>query len=386
MASSIDGIKKRFDQIVKGKIRKDLKRYIQSGELIGRRGKDLISIPVPHVVHPHFIFGNRGGVGAGEGEVGTVIQPGQGQPGGGAGDKPGGHIIEVDINLDELASMLGDELGLPPPDHKGQHQIEEKKDRYTSARRAGPEGLLFKKRSMKNALLRLMAGVPIQGLKKKSFSILPYLHLFYPVRPDKIYRSWKTYSVKVANAVVIYMMDVSGSMTDEQKEIVRQTCFWLELWISYEHHGVDMRYIVHDAEAAEVDHDTFYHTRESGGTRISSAYRLADEMTDGTGRYESNYGRNINPNETSIYFFHFSDGDNWGEDNALALEVVEEKLLPRSKLFAYFQVKSPYGSGGFMNKLVKVQDNYEHLALAEIGDKDGIYDALKVALPKERRV
>lgn len=388
MASSIDGMKRRFEEIIKGRIRKDLKGYIQRGELIGKRGKDLISVPVPQIVLPRFIFGRggRGGVASGEGGPGKILKPGQGKDKDGvAGDQPGGHIIEVDVTLDELAEMLGDELGLPPPDPKGQHQIEEKKDRYTSARRTGPEGLLFKKRSMKEALRRLMADIPLEILKTKNFKLRPFLKRFYPVRPDKIYRSWKTYPIKVANAVIVFMMDVSGSMMDEQKEIVRQTCFWLELWIRHEYLGIDTRYIVHDSEAAEVDSNTFYHTRESGGTIISSAYRLADIMTDGSGRYESRFGRNINPGETSIYYFHFSDGDNWGEDNAVALDIVESKLLPRSKLFAYFQVESPYGSGAFMNKLKQVKDQ-DHLALATIPNKEGIYEALKVALPKERRV
>jgi uncharacterized sporulation protein YeaH/YhbH (DUF444 family) len=67
-------------------------------------------------------------------------------------------------------------------------------------------------------------------------------------------------------------MDVSGSMTDEQKEIVRTEAFWIDTWLSSQYDGIETRYIIHDAVAKEVDEQTFYHTRESGGTRISSAY------------------------------------------------------------------------------------------------------------------
>ena len=70
------------------------------------------------------------------------------------------------------------------------------------------------------------------------------------------------------------MMDVSGSMTDEQKEIVRTEAFWIDTWLSSQYDGIETRYIIHDAVAKEVDEHTFYHTRESGGTRISSAYKV----------------------------------------------------------------------------------------------------------------
>ena len=74
------------------------------------------------------------------------------------------------------------------------------------------------------------------------------------------------------------MMDVSGSMTDEQKEIVRIEAFWIDTWLQSQYEGVETRYIIHDAAAKEVDEDTFYHTRESGGTRISSAYKVCAEL------------------------------------------------------------------------------------------------------------
>ena len=77
------------------------------------------------------------------------------------------------------------------------------------------------------------------------------------------------------------MMDVSGSMTDEQKEIVRIEAFWIDTWIKAHYQGIETAYIIHDAVAQEVDEHTFYHTRESGGTKISSAYELADKIITG---------------------------------------------------------------------------------------------------------
>ena len=84
----------------------------------------------------------------------------------------------------------------------------------------------------------------------------------------------------MSNAVILYMMDVSGSMGREQKEIVRTQAFWLDLWLKHQYKTVEARFIIHDAAAKEVDRHTFFHTRESGGTLISAAYKLCLKIMD----------------------------------------------------------------------------------------------------------
>ena len=98
----------RFRQIVKGKIRDDLRRFITRGELIGKEGKHLISIPVRGIEIPRFRYGNNddGGVGAGDGNPGDQVAQGDGDAGPG-GTAPGQHIMEVEVSLDELADILG---------------------------------------------------------------------------------------------------------------------------------------------------------------------------------------------------------------------------------------------------------------------------------------
>jgi len=354
----------RFRQIVRGKIKQELKKYISHGEMIGKQGGELVSIPLPQIEIPHFRYGSRGngGVGQGEGDVGTPLGPGQGQPGAGAGNEPGGHILEVDVSLDELAEILGEELELPRIEPRGKHTINEQKDRYTGIRQTGPESLRHFKRTYKRALRRQIA----------SNTYNPEMPIVIPIREDKLYRSWKPVERPEANAVIIYMMDVSGSMTDEQKEIVRIEAFWIDTWLRSQYDGIETRYIVHDAEAAEVDRETFYHTRESGGTRISSAYKLCDKLID----------EHFHPAEWNIYALHFSDGDNWGEDNLVCMDTLKEKLLTKANLFCYGQVESPYGSGQFIRELQNNLGGAENVALAEIGDKEAIYDSIKVFLGK----
>ena len=194
-----------------------------------------------------------------------------------------------------------------------------------------------------------------------------------PIKDDQRYRSWQNVSQREANAVIIYMMDVSGSMTDEQKEIVRTEAFWIDTWLKSQYDGVETRYIIHDAAAKEVDEQTFYHTRESGGTRISSAYAVCAALID----------REFPASQWNIYCFQFSDGDNWGEDNEQSLNLLHENLVPQCNLFCYGQVESPYGSGEFIRSLATAfGEEHETLVLSEIENKDGIYDSIKCFLGK----
>src|SRR5215467_8266250 len=107
MVMKIDRDASRFKQIVRGKIRENLRKYITHGEMIGRKGGDLVSIPLPQLDVPHFRYGQNGsgGVGQGEGDVGQPITGGgNGKDGNGkgqAGSDPGAHILEVDVPLEE---------------------------------------------------------------------------------------------------------------------------------------------------------------------------------------------------------------------------------------------------------------------------------------------
>ena len=367
MVMKIDRDASRFKQIVRGKIRENLRKYVTHGEMIGRKGGDLVSIPLPQLDVPHFRYGQngRGGVGQGEGEVGQPIARGDdGEDGEGrAGSDPGAHVLEVDISLEELAAILGDELRLPRIEPKGKANIVQDKVRYTSVRRVGPESLRHFRRTYVEALRRQVT----EGTYR------PADPRIVPIKDDRRYRSWQHVPEPMANAVILYMMDVSGSMTDDQKEIVRTESFWIDTWLRSQYDGLERRYIIHDAAAREVDENTFYHTRESGGTRISSAYKVALELLK----------EKFNPDEWNIYCFQFSDGDNWGEDNKSALNLLKEEILPQCNLFCYGQVESPYGSGEYLRVLEEAfGDDHETLVLSEIEGKEAIYESIQTFLGK----
>lgn len=364
--TKIDRDKTRFREIVKGKVRKNLREYISHGEMIGRKGKDLVSIPVPSLDVPRFRYGDNsgGGVGKGEGEVGKPVGRGQDEGGAGeAGSEPGRHMLEVDVTFEELAEIMADELQLPRIEPKGNASISQNKYRYNSVRKNGPESLRHFKRTYVQALRRQIATGQYNVVRPR----------IVPIKEDKRYRSWTEVAEPQANAAVIYMMDVSGSMTDEQKEIVRTESFWIDTWLKNEYDGVECRYIIHDAAAKEVDEHTFYHTRESGGTRISAAYKVCWDLLQSS----------FPESDWNIYCFQFSDGDNWGEDSTESLAILRDKLLPVCNLYCYGQVDSPYGSGDYIHSLEsQFGTEHEKLVLSEIANKDGIYDSIKQFLGK----
>lgn len=357
----------RFRDIVKGKIRQNLRKFITNTELIGRQGKTIVSIPVPHIEIPHFTYRWRdvGGVGQGEGEEGDILwvegQEGEGQRG--AGFLPGLHPVEVEITLEELVELLGQELELPRLEPKSYGQMQSEKPRYKSIRRVGPESLRHFKRTFRQALRRQM----LSGTYNHENPVI------IPVQDDFRYRSFEYEPQPESKAVIFFMMDVSGSMGDEQKEIVRITAFWIDQWVRRHYKGVERRYIVHDAAAREVPEDLFYRLRESGGTKISSAYKLCSKLID----------EHYSPTKWNIYAFHFSDGDNWEEDDADAFEVLGEKLLPQVNLFGYGQVYSHWGSGRFIYDLAdEFANDFENLRLTEIRSKEYILDAIRNLLGK----
>lgn len=366
MIMHIDNDYNRFRQIIKGKIKENLRKYISSGEMVGRKGKELVSIPLPQIDIPRFQFGDngKGGASQGDGEPGTPLSGGDDEDGmGKAGNEPGQHLREVELTLDELAEIIGEELELPNIQPKGKKEIISRKDRYSGISRVGPESLRHFKRTFREALKRQI----ISGQFK-----IEKPHIV-PIRDDFRYRSWKTTKLPESNAVIIYMMDISGSMWDEQKQIVRLETFWIDTWLHHQYKGIITRYIVHDAQAGEVDRETFFSIRENGGTVISSAYELCQKIMQ----------RDYSPDQWNIYAFHFSDGDNWSrEDNKRCSEILQNEILPGVNLFGYGQVESTYGSGEFIDFLEENLFGYDNMILSYIPDTESIYDSIKDFLGK----
>jgi hypothetical protein len=356
----------RFRKIVKGKIRGDLRKFLTQGELLGKEGRRLVSIPVHGVQIPQFRYGdnNNEGVGIGDAEPGEQVD-GEGQGVGPGGTTPGRHILEVDVSLEELADILGEELELPRIRPRGKHTITSERDKYSGIRPVGPDSLRHFRRTYREALKRQIAS----GIYDKNDPVV------IPIRRDQRFRSWKTVLKPHSNAVIIYIMDVSGSMGAEQKELVRYEAFWIDAWLRRNYEGIESRYLVHDVGAKEVDRDTFFRLREDGGTKISSAIRLCRDLIDSTYR----------PDEWNIYCFQFSDGDNSSEaDSRECVNMLSDVLLDSMNLYGYCQVASAYGSGAFHKVLSDRLKETENVELTKVNSRDDILDSIKSFFRKGR--
>lgn len=358
----------RFKDVVRGRIRRDLRRYLSSSELVGKQGDKVVSIPVPSIELPRFRFGSsEGGVGQGGGDEGDPVdgEPGQEGPGGAAGDQAGSHVLEAEVELEELAAMLGEELELPRIEPRGKDELLVEGGRWSGIRSQGPQSLRHFRRTYRRALARTIA----------SGTFDPLDPVVVPIRDDERFRARRPAPKPESSAVVFHLMDVSGSMGREQKEIVRIEAFWIDTWLRSQYESLEVVYIVHDASAKVVDKDTFFHLRESGGTKISSAYELLLDLVRTRYRAE----------DYNIYPFHYSDGDNWSaRDTDRCVTLLREELLPRVNQFCYGQVKSAYGSGQFKKDLDVAFPEDDQIVTASVSDRSGIADAIKAFLGQGR--
>ncbi len=182
----------------------------------------------------------------------------------------------------------------------------------------------------------------IAGWKAKSENV-PFLD---PL--DLRYRSSVQETVKSSHAVMFCVMDNSGSMGEREKLLSRKFFILLYLFLERKYEKVDIRFIYHTTEAKEVDEETFFTTRESGGTVISSALELINTIT------KTDYSSGT----SNLYVCQASDGDNWNGDNGTCYELLVDDIMPKVQYYAYLQI-DPEGS---VNHVSDIWASYESVA------------------------
>lgn len=344
MLGSIERDREKFRKIVRSKIKEDLRKYMsQEGfDVYGKSGKQKIRVPIPRISIPKFTWGDKGGgVGQGEGDDGS------------GGNQSPDNQLEVDVSLEEMANLLSEELELPRIEPKGKSQIELESHKYRTTRTSGPESLKLFKKTYFQALRR-------QIMCDEYDSTNPVV---LPIKEDKRYRASKPLYVPNHQAVVFYLMDVSGSMGETEKELARLTSFWIDLWLRSQYKNITSRYVIHHHDAKEVSQEVFYHTREGGGTRISSAYAL----TKGIIKIE------FPPDDWNIYIFQYSDGEDMTSNSDDAVQLIKE-LLPAVNQISYCQVRE---GGTFRGTLTQNFGSQPKIVTTTAFEKAQILDAIK---------
>jgi len=416
----------RHREKIKKAIRENIADIISEESIITKKGDDIVKVPVKGIKSYHFKHGEKGGAGAGQGKgkKGDVIGQRKkgGKPDRKAGDEPGIDYLETEITIEKLIEMMLKDLGLPKLQKKETAQLEIPKGwTFEDIEKKGLQSNLDKKRTIKQAIKRTAVFVKtimeeagctkeeaeaalwrakgdineaLELLKKGRVTLeegeVPKPYIF---NDDLRFRTLKEDVEYQSNAVIIAMMDVSGSMSTYKKYIARSFFWWMKNFLETIYENVRIIFVSHHAEAKIVDEETFFHKGESGGTHCWSAYDLAHHLTE----------TEFPTEKWNIYAFHFSDGDDW--DTRKTVESVK-KLLPRCNMVGYGEIHDQMDDvdwlqGKLMKDLVKglnlheietedgleIFENTGEEALflgITINGKEDIYPALREFLKKER--
>jgi hypothetical protein len=373
------GDRKRHREKLRKSIRENIADIIAEESIIGRDRDRIIKVPIRGVKEYRFVFGeNAGGVGTGDGrtEPGQVVgQAGQkGQKGPGpAGSEPGVDYYETEISLEELVEIMFEDLELPDLERKIlKEALAERVAKRKGYKKQGVRVHLDRRRTAKARIRRRIAtgrAGPAEpdeaGDEEERFPFhkddLTYRRLVEDIREE-------------SNAVVICIMDTSGSMDRLKKYLARSFFFLLYQFVCTKYENVQLVFIGHHTQAKEVTEEEFFHKGESGGTLISSGYRKALEIIEN--RYH--------PAHWNIYAFHCSDGDNFDSDNEEALRSARQ-LCEVCNLFGYGEIK-PMGSHYYESSMLErfKRLNATNFQSVLIERREDIWPSFRAFMSRER--
>lgn len=380
--------RRRHRQLVEKSIKDNLADIISEESIIGQSKNKKVKIPIKGIKEYQFIYGdNSSGVGSGDGSqkkgdrIGKAIKDRDGKGNQGAGNQEGEDMYEIEVTIEDVLDYLMEDLELPLMDKKKFSQVlSENSPKKSGYQRRGINPRLAKKRTVVEKLKRQQSTKralrEIHGeLESDPKSKLPEdttIKSRFPFKQDDLryFRVKKKPKLEL-NAAIICVMDTSGSMDSTRKFLARSFFFVLYRFIKMKYNNVEVKFISHSTSAKVVTENEFFHKVESGGTYISSGLKKALEVIE----------ENYNPAYWNVYTFYVSDGDNWSEDNSLALKCAKE-LCKVCNLFSYAEIiPSPYGSSIkhiFQNKIT---DN--NFTVVTIHEKQDLWKSLKKILNKE---
>jgi len=407
------GNRERFLRRHKEQIREAVKRAIDGRSIRDvERGED-IHIPKRDLSEP--VFGH------GQGGVRETVHPGnkdyvrgdrierpKGGGGGGSGkgqasdSGEGEDDFVFQLSKEEFMQVFFDDLALPNLVRTQLAEVPEWKYQRAGFSSDGTPNNLHVVRSMRGAIGRRiaigatsrrearemeerlaamkLALVPGDEITESDIQLLqaeiaalrsrlariPYLD---PI--DLRFRNRIRVAVPTSKAVMFCVMDVSGSMDEARKELSKRFFILLYLFLTRHYEKIDLVFIRHHTQAQEVDEENFFHARETGGTVVSSALVLMEEII--RARYS--------PSEWNIYGAQASDGDNWHHDSGRCRELLSDKLLPLCRYYAYVQVAEE--EQNLWDEYAQLPPLHAHFAMRKAVSADQIYPVFRDLFKKE---
>lgn len=407
------GNRERFLRRHKDQIREAVKRAIDGRGIRDIERGEEIHIPKKDLSEP--IFGH------GQGGVREIVHPGnreyvQGdrierQKGGGGGGSGSGQASDqgegeddfvFHLSKEEFMQVFFEDLALPHLIRTQLAEVPEWKSHRAGFVSDGTPNNLHVVRSMRGAIGRRLAigagsrrelremedrlaalrldHVPGDALVDAEIAELEEKIQHLRARLDRIpyldpidlrFRNRIKVPVPTSKAVMFCLMDVSGSMDEGRKELSKRFFILLYLFLTRHYEKIELVFIRHHTQAQEVDEDNFFHARETGGTVVSSALVLMEEIIKA--RY--------NPSEWNIYGAQASDGDNWHHDSGRCRELLGDKILPLVRYYAYVQVAEE--EQNLWEEYTQLLEGHRHFAMRKAISADQIYPVFRDLFKKE---
>ena len=328
--------RRRHRQKIEKAIKEGIHNIVAEESIIGEDGKKKIKIPVRGIKEYRFVYGDnesnsRAGSAPGKDitrgqSVGQSSKPKKSSGDGNAGDEKGVEYYEVEITLDELAEYLFSDLELPELEKKKIKKITSKKFKRSGYRKEGIRPRLDKKRTAINRIKRKAAKSRVDSVAANSSETDEERVLFH--KNDLEYRHIKKSEKYSSNAVIFFVMDISGSMTQTKKFLARSFYFLIYQFLNHRYESVEIVFISHDIEAYEVNEEQFFTRGTGGGTLVSSALLKVLDIV----------GERYHPSLWNIYCFQCSDGDNWKSDMDKCVNAASS-IKDMCQLYSYCEIE-----------------------------------------------
>ncbi|MGZ5217374.1 MAG: YeaH/YhbH family protein [Caldimonas sp.] len=405
------GNRERFLRRYQGQVRDAVRRAVDKRGLREIERGDDIPLPKRDISEPSFGHGSGGAreiVHPGNREYvrGDHIERPQGGSGRGSGQGQAGDSGEGEddfvfhLTKEEFMQIFFDDLALPRMTRSQLVETPEMKSQRAGYSNSGTPSNLSVIRSMRGAIGRRvaigagsraelalltarLAELPEVGadaaeeLARKELELqiaalrsrldrIPYLD---PI--DLRFRNRVRLPIPTAKAVMFCLMDVSGSMDEARKDLSKRFFILLYLFLTRHYEKIDLVFIRHHTQAQEVDEENFFRARETGGTVVSSALVLMDEIIKE--RYSTG--------DWNIYGAQASDGDNWHHDSGRCRELLTESLLPRCRYFAYVQVAEE--EQNLWEEYSRLQATERAFAMRKVTEASQIYPVFRDLFKRE---
>lgn len=402
--------RERFLRRYKGQIKDAVTRAIKGRSITDVENGEKVSIPVKDVNEPNFGHAHGGvweTVSPGNQEYlkGDRIQRPRGGSGSGKGqagnnDQPSEDDFIFELTREEFMNYFFDDLELPNMVKTQLTSTTEFRNQRAGYKMSGTTSNIHILRSLRGALGRRIAvgGKTRKRLQEAELELaqllrdevaesdpivvklkreIHHLHTRLLAIPfidpfDLRYSNRVKVPKPSSQAVMFCIMDVSGSMDESKKDTAKRFFILLYLFLTRAYDKIDVVFIRHHTQAAEVDENEFFNSRESGGTVVSSALHLLTKIM--RERYASS--------DWNIYVAQASDGDNWDNDSIACRQLLISTVMPAVQYFAYVEITDGEPQN-LWQEYAQVIDHHPHFAMQKIEAPADIYPVFRELFKKQ---